>query len=250
MDVSHLASIARSGPTPLFATISGAHLYGFESPDSDYDLRGAFVAPLRAAIAVREYQETVTLMERRGSLELDWVAHDVKKFALMMTRRNGYVLEQLYSPLVVVGGPWLEELRAIGRGCVVREHVHHYRGFLRTQRGLFESTEPTLKHLLYCHRVALTGVHLMRSGEIESNLSRLAAEYAVSRVPELVARKRAGREKQMVEPVEVQSWSSRLDELAALLERAHDESTLSSEISSWDALDDFVVRVRLDLGRE
>ena len=28
-------------PYPLvFATISGAHLYGFPSPDSDYDLRG------------------------------------------------------------------------------------------------------------------------------------------------------------------------------------------------------------------
>jgi uncharacterized protein len=28
-------------PYPLlFATISGAHLYGFPSPDSDFDLRG------------------------------------------------------------------------------------------------------------------------------------------------------------------------------------------------------------------
>jgi uncharacterized protein len=27
---------------PLFATVSGAHLYGFASPDSDIDLRGAY----------------------------------------------------------------------------------------------------------------------------------------------------------------------------------------------------------------
>jgi len=27
----------------LFATISGAHLYGFPSPDSDYDLRGGCI---------------------------------------------------------------------------------------------------------------------------------------------------------------------------------------------------------------
>jgi len=34
-------------PYPLlFATISGAHLYGFPSPDSDFDLRGAHVLPL------------------------------------------------------------------------------------------------------------------------------------------------------------------------------------------------------------
>ena len=35
-------------PYPLlFATISGAHLYGFASPDSDYDLRGVHVLPFR-----------------------------------------------------------------------------------------------------------------------------------------------------------------------------------------------------------
>ena len=35
---------ANRHPYPLlFATISGAHLYGFPSPDSDYDLRGVHV---------------------------------------------------------------------------------------------------------------------------------------------------------------------------------------------------------------
>ena len=35
----------------LFATISGAHLYGFPSPDSDYDLRGVHLLPLRDVVA-------------------------------------------------------------------------------------------------------------------------------------------------------------------------------------------------------
>ena len=36
-------------PHPLlFATISGAHLYGFASPDSDWDVRGCMVLPARA----------------------------------------------------------------------------------------------------------------------------------------------------------------------------------------------------------
>ena len=35
-------------PFPLlFITISGAHLYGFPSPDSDYDLRGVHLLPKR-----------------------------------------------------------------------------------------------------------------------------------------------------------------------------------------------------------
>jgi predicted nucleotidyltransferase len=33
LDREQLAAIARQGPSPVFATISGAHLYGFASPD-------------------------------------------------------------------------------------------------------------------------------------------------------------------------------------------------------------------------
>jgi hypothetical protein len=41
-----LAGIAARQPYPLlFATVSGAHLYGFPSPDSDWDLRGVHVLP-------------------------------------------------------------------------------------------------------------------------------------------------------------------------------------------------------------
>jgi len=42
------AEVARHPYPLLFATVSGAHLYGFPSPDSDCDLRGAHVLPVPA----------------------------------------------------------------------------------------------------------------------------------------------------------------------------------------------------------
>ena len=114
LNLPSLLPIVHSGPTPLFATISGAHLYGFSSPDSDVDLRGAFVLPLRNALRLREPRETITIMRTHDGFEIDWVAHDVRKFAQLMTRRNGYVLEQLYSPLVVAGGDWLTNCERSG----------------------------------------------------------------------------------------------------------------------------------------
>jgi predicted nucleotidyltransferase len=42
LDFDALRSFVRErGLTPPFVTVSGAHLYGFPSPDSDIDLRGA-----------------------------------------------------------------------------------------------------------------------------------------------------------------------------------------------------------------
>jgi predicted nucleotidyltransferase len=169
LDRGHLASVAHTGPPPLFATISGAHLYGFASPDSDVDLRGAFLLPLRDVLGLHPPKETMSIIDKT-IVDLDWVAHDVRKFARMLTNHNGYVLEQLFSPLVVVSTPAHAELRELGRGCVTRPTVRHYQGFARGRRKRLEEPKPTVKHLLYAYRVLLTGIHLMQTGEVVANL--------------------------------------------------------------------------------
>jgi len=62
LDRDHLAEIAQKGPAPVFATISGAHLYGFASPDSDVDLRGAFMHPAAAMLCLRPTVETLPIV--------------------------------------------------------------------------------------------------------------------------------------------------------------------------------------------
>lgn len=44
-------------------------------------------------------------------LEIDLVTHDARKFFSLMLKKNGYVLEQLLSPLIVMTTPEHEELR-------------------------------------------------------------------------------------------------------------------------------------------
>ena len=97
-------------PYPLvFATISGAHLYGFPSPDSDFDLRGCHLLPVREVVGLDLGRETVETSAKDDSFELDLVTHDARKFFGLLLRKNGYVLEQLYSPLVVHTTPEHEE---------------------------------------------------------------------------------------------------------------------------------------------
>lgn len=245
--IEWLRGILDQGPVPLFATVSGAHLYGFESPDSDYDLRGAFIAPLTEVLRPRRTNETHSILEVRDGLELDWVAHDVAKFARLMTRANGYVLEQLYSPLVVFGNEWHEELKAIGASFITSGLHRHYAGFIRNQRKRLSDGDETVKRVLYCYRVLLTGIHVLRTGCIESNLTALNSTYELAELPELLVRKREGLEKGALLPGEAEQYQSRLDELERHLHHAHDSCTLAEmNASSIDQLDDFVVRVRLE----
>src|SRR5689334_10453999 len=98
---TRLQAIVAAQPYPLlFATISGAHLYGFPSPDSDYDLRGAHILPVREVVGLDTGPETIQVADDAAGLELDLVTHDVKKFMGLLLKKNGYVLEQLCSPLV------------------------------------------------------------------------------------------------------------------------------------------------------
>ncbi|HVJ20996.1 MAG TPA: nucleotidyltransferase domain-containing protein [Polyangiaceae bacterium] len=244
LDREHLAAVARRGPEPVFATISGAHLYGFASPDSDVDLRGAYLLPAREMLGLKRPRETITI-EDTTSIELDWVAHDVRKFARMMTQHNGYVLEQLFSPLVVVTTPAHEELCALGKGCVTRPTVRHYQGFARGRRKRLHEPEPTVKHLLYAYRVLLSGIHLMQTGEVLANLTSLNERFRLSEVDALVERKQHGAEKMRLGEDEVALYDKDLDRLEAELGRAHDESSLPEEPTTVAALDDFVVRLRL-----
>src|SRR5688500_13050967 len=130
MDVqSRLRQVVRAQPYPLiFLSISGAHLYGFPSPDSDYDLRGVHVLPLREVVSLNPRRETVEVSADREGLELDLVTHDVEKFCRLLLRPNGYVLEQLCSPLVVHTTEAHAELRDLAPRLVTRHHAHHYLG--------------------------------------------------------------------------------------------------------------------------
>jgi uncharacterized protein len=245
LDREGLAAIARKGPEPIFATISGAHLYGFASPDSDVDLRGAFVLSARQVLGLRPPKETITI-DDATTIELDWVAHDIRKFARMMTDHNGYVLEQLYSPLVVIGTSAFQELRELGKGCVTRPTVRHYQGFARGRRKRLAEPAPTVKHLLYAYRVYLSGIHLMRTGEVEANLGVLNALFGLGEVSELVARKREGAEKMALAVGELALHEAHLDRLELELREAHERSSLPDEPRTVAALEDFVLRLRLE----
>jgi predicted nucleotidyltransferase len=233
----------------LFATVSGAHLYGFPSPDSDYDLRGVHVLPLREVVGLTPRRETIEVNADREGLELDLVTHDVEKFCRLLLRPNGYVLEQLCSPLVVHTTPAHAELRALVPRLVTRHHAHHYLGFAETQWRLFDKEWPRrVKPLLYVFRVLLTGINLMRTGEVEANLVTLNETYRLPYIGELVARKLAGPEQGTLDDGDVALFAAEYARLRGELEAARETSQLSSEPSCHDAVNDLLLRVRLGEG--
>ena len=230
----------------LFATISGAHLYGFPSPDSDFDLRGVHLLPLNTVVGLESSDETVEKEGIYDELEIDLVTHDALKFFRLMLRKNGYVLEQLLSPLVVHTTPEHDELKSLAPGCITKHHAHHYLGFAATQWKLFaKESPPRVKPLLYVYRVLLTGIHLMRTGTVEANLLNLNVYAKLPYIDDLVAAKLAGPEKGVLDAADLAFHESEYSRLTRELEGEHSVSSLPEVPSAKAALNDLLVRLRL-----
>lgn len=230
----------------LFATVSGAHLYGFPSADSDYDLRGAHVLPVKKLVGMEVEDETIEVSKKDSEIELDLVTHDIKKFFKLMLKKNGYVLEQLYSPLIVKTCAEHDELKEIGKKCITRHHSHHYHGFSETQWRLIQKEHPPrVKPLLYVYRVLLTGINLMRTGVVEANLLQLNEEFQLPYIRELVDLKVNATEHEHFHQLDMQFHQAEFERLRSELEDASSTSKLPEAPSAHAELDDLLKRVRL-----
>lgn len=230
----------------LFATISGAHLYGFPSGDSDYDLRGVHVLPVADVIGLQHPEETVQSLRMESGIELDLVTHDIRKFFKLLLKNNGYVLEQLYSPLIVRTSPQHEELKRIAKGCITRNHSHHYSGFAKNQWRLLEKENPPrAKTLLYLYRVLMTGIHLMRTGEVQANIITLNEEFKLPYIDELVGLKTGASEKQGLSTLDMKFHEAEFARLSEALSEAERTTSLPDAPNCAEELDDLLRRVRL-----
>jgi predicted nucleotidyltransferase len=245
LDLPALAELIQlRQPGTLFATVSGAHLYGFPSQDSDIDLRGCYLAPLASLVELRPPPDTAEATVHLAGVEVDLVSHEVGKYLRLMCKDNGLVLENIFSPLVVCGEEFLEKLRPLARRCVTRACYQHYRGFLSSRiQQLEKEAVKRVKTLLYAYRVALSGVHLLRTGEIQANLQELARHYPLQYLDELIARKRDAERL----PLEEADWAWHREQLAGWqtrLEREYAGSRLP-ERAPWEEVEHFLVGLRM-----
>lgn len=245
LDLHGLAAWANARrPHALFWTISGAHLYGFPSVDSDVDVRGAFLAPTRSLLGLARPADTHEQTDTHAGREVDFVAHEAAKLFALLAKGNGNALENVFSPLVADGEAFLEQLRPIAAKAACRASVHHYRGFFQSQRKQFEKDEPKkVKTLLYAYRTVLTGIHLMRTGEVVAHLPTLNDVFRLPFVPELIERKQSA-EFGVLTAVDLGFHAAELARLERELDAAHAASTLP-EAGPFEELDRFLVELRV-----
>lgn len=237
------AAAIQNVPDPIFVTVSGAHLYGFPSPDSDFDLRGAHRGGIEGVLGLFAPRETLEPKLFINNLEIEIVSHEIEKYLRLLMKPNGYVLEQIYSPLVVLSTPAHEELKALAQDTICRGLYHHYRGFLFSLQKLIAKEETKkVKRILYLYRVLMTGIHVLETGVLEANILKLNEHFKFENIPELIHLKQLEWSELPEEKLNA-CWSE-IESLEARLTHAHETSTLPEKPSGLEELSRWLVNLR------
>jgi hypothetical protein len=243
LDLARRFLAAQGAPGALLAGVTGAHYYGFPSPDSDLDLKGIHVAPTAAVVSLSPPEEHQDYLGLFDGVEIDYTSHELGVALRLLLKGNGNMLERILSPYQALCSPAATELQALAGAAASKRFFHHYRGFFARMRQDVAATErPTAKGLLYSYRSALTGIHLLLTGECVGDVCALAPQHGFTAVPGLVEHKRSGTEHGALPDPErfIADWPR----LEAALQDAFDRSPLPEQAANSAALSDFLVRQR------
>jgi predicted nucleotidyltransferase len=232
--------------THVVVALSGAHAYGFPSPDSDVDVKAVHLAPTEAVLGFPRALPAVERLEVLSGVEVDYSSNELGGVLQGVLKGNGNYLERFLSGHLLASSPLLDALLPLVRGALSRRVARHYLGFATQQRRAWEEGGRTsAKKLLYVLRTTLTGTHLLRTGEVVTDVTALLPRYGLDEAQALVAEKRRGEHAALPEAL-ASAWADRLDGCFHLLETAEAQSPLPEAPANAAELEAVLVQLRLE----
>lgn len=214
----------------LVVSLSGAHAYGFPSPDSDLDLKAVHVAPTEALLGLSPPAANAPdRIEVLDGVEVDYSSNELQPVLVGVLQGNGNFIERLLSRFVLRSSPEHASLRPLVARSLSRRIHRHYRGFATGQLREWEKDGlRSAKKLLYVLRTTLTGTHALLTGEIETDVTRLLDAHGFGAARELVEAKRRGERSEL--PLDLaERWKGEVARAFRVLDDALAHSPLPEE---------------------
>lgn len=173
----------------LYAVESGSRVWGFASPDSDYDIRFIYRHDLNYYLSLWEQPDVIEFMTKDN---LDGSGWDLRKTVQLLAKSNAPLLEWLYSPVVYYENEaFATQMRALAKDCFSPiACLHHYLGTTKKFMTVCEQDEVKLKSYFYALRTALAGKWIIENNNFPpvafAELLPIAPQNIQDKVKELM----------------------------------------------------------------
>ena len=215
----------------LYLMVSGSHLFGFESPDSDIDYRGCWQINTRKLLGYHRPKDFVEWKIMKERMTKDDVAeHDIydkevvldelQKEIKLLVAGNCNHWEHLTAIPLLTSPEHAEILKLLDINNSMMGIYHSYRGMAyQNYKKFILGGKHTVKKYLYVLRGLMAGSWVVENKTIQPNIGILAEHYNSPVVKELIDLKKRGMEKDPVNKNldkynrEVDGWFNYIDSL-------------------------------------
>ncbi|WP_298901219.1 nucleotidyltransferase domain-containing protein [uncultured Psychroserpens sp.] len=138
----------------LFAVESGSRAWGFESPDSDYDIRFVYKHNTDWYLNLWEQKDTIEFMTDD---DLDGSGWDLRKALKLLAKSNASFLGWLFSPVIYrANESFLNDVKSLATNNFNPvSGFYHYSSMSKGFEETLDTEKMTLKSFFYAIRTAL-----------------------------------------------------------------------------------------------
>lgn len=144
----------------LYSVEAGSRTWGFDSPDSDYDIRFIYKQKNKLNyISLSEPKETIDGFSEDRLY--DWQGWDIKKALKLFRQANPSLLEWIFSPIVYFEGNGMFKKRVLEliektKSSLTKPLYHHYKSMAKSNymKHIKDKSEVNAKKYLYVIRPA------------------------------------------------------------------------------------------------
>lgn len=229
----------QEGITILWACESGSRAWGFESKDSDYDVRFIYLRDTKEYLRTSDLSDVI---EKPIADDLDISGWDLPKALGLFRKSNPPLLEWLQSPIVYRKNDYFSTTISSlipeyfsPMGC-----MYHYMSMAdRNRRSYLDKREVKLKRYFYMLRPVLACMWIQKGFgtppiEFEKLLDRLLPEGELrEEIDRLKERKREGDELDMAPPIPIIS-----DFIVSEMEKFTEITKQTQFTKAWEPIDE------------
>lgn len=148
---------------------------------------------------MRNPREIITLRPTRDMIALskpDITMYSLLRFGQLLVQGNGNILENLFQPMYIEHSAIRRLQVLVRRDIISKAFYNHYRGYawqcwLQTKAAKSRA----LKWPLHTARLLMSGIMLLETGEIETNLLELNKRFNMPLIEQMIAVHRTGKGK-------------------------------------------------------
>jgi len=222
--------------------VVGDHAFGYAREGTPLMLQGLHVEPTENLVGLNAAPRSFNWVgEFEGQL-IDFTSAEIGPALPLLLKGDGSILERILAPIQIVPGRDLRRLQDLARVAICRRSFNYYRNFSKGVLSDFEGHPPrTIRRCLSAYRTGLTGVHLLRTGEVELFLPRLAQTYGFSALTDQI---QAHQQRENALLDQGSPWVNRMAKLHALLENAYESSELPVDPKNPADVEEYLLDMR------